>query len=237
MDSAAAIVWRGKCLNLTVIILMFGPPGCGKGTQACEIVGLTRITAISTGDMLRGEMKAGTELGKKAQEIMAAGGLVSDELVNDMLVSRISRPDCNEGFLLDGYPRTVEQAKFLDRLLDRRGYPMPIVFHLDVPSHVVVGRITARRQCPVCGRIYNALYQPPKVEGVCDFDEGVLFTRKDDTEETVRERLRAYAELTDPVIAHYRSANYRRIDGTQSPEKVFEEIAATLQSQLVAQAG
>ncbi len=100
-----------------MIILMFGPPGCGKGTQACEIVGLTQITAISTGDLLRGEMKAGTELGKKAQDIMAAGGLVSDELVNDMLVSRIARPDCKEGFLLDGYPRTVEQAKFLDQVL------------------------------------------------------------------------------------------------------------------------
>lgn len=216
---------------------MFGPPGCGKGTQACEIVGLTKITAISTGDMLRGEMKAGTELGLKAQSIMAAGGLVNDELVNDMLVSRISRSDCEDGFLLDGYPRTVEQAKYLDGVLQRRGYPAPIVFHLDVPADVVVGRITARRQCPVCGRIYNALYQPPKVEGKCDFDDGVLFTRKDDTEETVRERLRAYAELTDPVIAHYKCGHYFRIDGTQSPEKVFEEIAATLQGQLMAHAG
>jgi adenylate kinase len=219
-----------------VIILMFGPPGCGKGTQACEIVGLTQITAISTGDLLRGEMKAGTELGKKAQDIMAAGGLVSDELVNDMLVSRIARPDCKEGFLLDGYPRTVEQAKFLDQVLVRRGYPTPIVFHLDVPADVVVGRITARKQCPVCNRIYNSLYQPPKVAGVCDFDNGILFTRKDDTEETVRERLRAYNALTDPVIGHYKSGNYHKIDGTQAPERVFEEISGILQRQLVAQA-
>jgi adenylate kinase len=215
---------------------MFGPPGCGKGTQACEIVGLTKITAISTGDMLRGEMKAGTELGRKAQEIMAAGGLVNDDLVNDMLVSRISRPDCQDGFLLDGYPRTVEQAKFLDRVLERRGYPAPLVFHLDVPADIVVGRITARRQCPICNRIYNALYQPPKTEGICDFDRGVLFTRKDDTEETVRERLRAHAELTDPVIAHYRNATCYRIDGTQSPERVFEEIAGILQHLPVEQA-
>ncbi len=216
---------------------MFGPPGCGKGTQACEIVGLTKITAISTGDMLRGEMKGGTELGLKAQSIMDAGGLVGDDLVNDMLVSRIGRADCKDGFLLDGYPRTVDQAKFLDAVLARRGYPAPLVFHLDVPSDVVVGRITARRQCPVCGRIYNALYQPPKVEGKCDFDEGLLFTRKDDTEETVRERLRAYAELTDPVLAHYKGGHYYKFDGTQAPERVFEQITATLQDQLIAHAG
>lgn len=217
---------------------MFGPPGCGKGTQACEIVGLTKITAISTGDLLRGEMKAGTELGKKAQGIMAAGGLVSDSLVNDMLVSRISRPDCKDGFLLDGYPRTVEQAKYLYGVLAQRGYPEPIIFHLDVPSDVVVGRITARRQCPVCNRIYNALYQPPKVEGVCDYDGGVLFTRKDDTEETVRERLRAYDRLTNPVLDYYRSGGgiYHKIDGTRAPEVVFGEIAEILQHELEPQA-
>ncbi len=215
---------------------MFGPPGCGKGTQACEIVGLTKITAISTGDLLRGEMKAGTELGKKAQDIMAAGGLVSDELVNDMLVSRISRPDCKEGFLLDGYPRTVEQAKFLDGVLAQRGFPSPIVIHLDVPADVVVGRITARKQCPVCNRIYNTMYQPPKNPGVCDFDNGVLFTRKDDNEETVRERLRAYDRLTDPVIRHYSSGNYHKLDGTRAPEVVFEEISGLLQRELVGHA-
>jgi adenylate kinase len=220
-----------------VIILMFGPPGCGKGTQACEIVGLTKITAISTGDLLRGEMKAGTELGKKAQDIMASGGLVSDELVNDMLVSRISQPDCKDGFLLDGYPRTAEQAKFLDAILARRGYPQPFIFHLDVPAEVVVGRITARRQCPVCNRIYNALYQPPRVEGVCDFDGGVLFTRKDDTDETVRERLRAYDHLTNPVLDYYRAGSgvYHKVDGTRAPEVVFAEIAGILQRQLVPQ--
>jgi adenylate kinase len=218
-----------------VIILMFGPPGCGKGTQACEIVGLTKITAISTGDLLRGEMKAGTELGKRAQDIMAAGGLVGDGLVNDMLVSRISQTDCREGFLLDGYPRTVEQAIFLDGQLAQRGFPAPTVIHLDVPPDVVVGRITARKQCPVCNRIYNSLYQPPKVEGICDFDDGVLFTRKDDTESTVRERLRAYDKLTNPVLDHYRRGDYHKFDGTQSPERVFEEISALLQGRLVAQ--
>ncbi len=217
-----------------MVILMFGPPGCGKGTQACEIVGLTHITAISTGDLLRGEMKAGTELGRKAQDIMAAGGLVSDELVNDMLVSRIQKPDCRDGFLLDGYPRTVEQARFLDGVLQARGLGSPTVLHLDVPPDVVVGRITSRRQCPVCGRIYNTMYQPPKKDGVCDFDDGVLFTRKDDNEETVRERLRAYDLLTNPVLDHYRSGNYHRFDGTQAPEAVFGEITRTLQSQMVA---
>lgn len=215
-----------------MVILLFGPPGCGKGTQACEIVGLTNITAISTGDLLRGEMKAGTELGKKAQDIMASGGLVPDELVNDMLVARIQRPDCREGFLLDGYPRTVEQAKFLDRLLEERGLGQPVVFHLDVPADVVVGRITARRQCSTCNRIYNTLYQPTKVEGICDFDGGSLFTRKDDNEQTVRERMHAYETLTNPVIEHYRSGNYNRIDGTRAFEQVFEDIAAVLRPEM-----
>ena len=218
-----------------MVILLFGPPGCGKGTQACEIVGLTKITAISTGDLLRGEMKAGTELGRKAQDIMASGGLVPDELVNEMLVDRISRPDCRDGFLLDGYPRTVEQARFLDGVLARLRMPSPIVIHIDVPPEVVVGRITARRQCPVCHRIYNELYQPPKNSGVCDFDDGKLFTRKDDIAETVRERMKTYETLTNPVIDYYRAGNYRKVDGTRAPEVVFDEIAGLLQSELALQ--
>lgn len=216
-----------------MVILLFGPPGCGKGTQACEIVGLTRITAISTGDLLRGEIKAGAALGRKAQEIMVAGGLVPDELVNEMLVARIERPDCKDGFLLDGYPRTVDQARFLDAVLARLGLGSPIILHLDVPAEVVVGRITARRQCPVCNRIYNTLYQPPKKAGVCDFDDGVLFTRKDDNETTVRERMHAYDTLTSPVLDYYRRGDFHRIDGTRAPEVVFEEIAGILQPQLV----
>jgi adenylate kinase len=213
-----------------LVILLFGPPGCGKGTQACEIVGLTKITAISTGDLLRGEMNAGTELGKKAHDIMAAGGLVPDDLVNDMLVDRISRPDCRDGFLLDGYPRTVEQAKFLSGVLARKGMLSPIVIHIDVPPDVVVGRITARRQCPVCNRIYNVMYQPPKNDGVCDFDDGKLFTRKDDTQETVRERMKTYETITNPVLEYYKAATYFKVDGTRPPEVVFKDIAGLLQA-------
>ena len=217
--------------GIVLVILLFGPPGSGKGTQACEIVGLTQITAISTGDLLRGEMSAGTELGVKAKAIMAAGGLVSDEIVNEMITGRISQPDCRDGFLLDGYPRTVAQARFLDLILRRRGLPAPTVFHLDVPPDIVAGRITARVQCPVCHRIYNSLYQPPKVAGICDFDDGKLFTRSDDTPETVRARLKAYCELTNPVLEYYRhsGAAFHRVDGTQPPESVFEQIAAALQ--------
>ena len=217
--------------GFVLVILLFGPPGSGKGTQACEIVGLMQITAISTGDLLRNEMAAGTELGLQVKAIMAAGGLVSDELVNQMMVARISLPDCRAGFLADGYPRTVAQARFLDSILQRRGFPVPTVFHLDVPPDVVIGRITARVQCPVCHRIYNTLYQPPKVAGICDFDDGKLFTRADDTPETVRARLRAYRELTDPVLDYYRrsGATFHRVDGTLPPEAVFEQIAAALQ--------
>ena len=122
----------------------------------------------------------------------------------------------------------------LARTLERKGYPPPVVFHLDVPKDVVVNRITARRQCPTCNRIYNVQYQPPKTDGICDFDGATLFTRKDDNEETVRERLRAYDQLTDPVIQHYRTGNYHKFDGTRSPEHVFEAIAEVLQNDTVA---
>ncbi len=220
-----------------MVILLFGPPGSGKGTQACEIVGLTQITAISTGDLLREEMSAGTELGLRAKGIMEAGGLVSDEIVNQMITGRISQPDCRDGFLLDGYPRTVAQARFLDSLLERGGFQTPTVFHLDVPPDVVMGRITARVQCPVCHRIYNTLYQPPKTAGICDFDDGKLFTRGDDTPATVRARLKAYCDVTDPVLDYYRQsgATFHRVDGTQAAELVFEEIAGMLQSAMAIQ--
>ena len=134
---------------------------------------------------------------------MTSGGLVGDDLVNEMLAHRVSQPDCLNGFLLDGYPRTVEQAEFLDRLIAERGLPKPIILHLDVPLDALVGRLTSRRQCPTCGRIYNLLHQPPKKAGVCDDDGTLLITRKDDQEEVVRERLRTYEAQTRPVLAHY----------------------------------
>ena len=175
-----------------MVLLLFGPPGSGKGTQSRLITNWLRIPGISTGDMLRAEIQAGTDLGRTAQSIMAAGGLVGDDLVNKMLVNRVSQPDAQGGFLLDGYPRTLEQAEFLDRMLAERRLPKPVVLHLDVPLDALAGRLTSRRQCPTCGTIYNLLHQPPKKAGLCDNDGSPLITRKDDQEDVVLERLRNY---------------------------------------------
>jgi len=212
-----------------VVLLLFGPPGCGKGTQARLISNTYHVPSISTGEMLRAELKAGTELGKMAQSIMVGGGLVSDDIVNEMLGGRISRPDCAEGFLLDGYPRTVEQAEYLDALLSSRGLPAAIVLHLDVPEDALIGRMTSRRQCPKCSRIYNLLHQPPKNAGVCDDDGTALITRKDDREDVFRERLRTYDEVTRPVLAHYYDHEYHQIRGDRSPSYIFEAVTGILE--------
>jgi adenylate kinase len=211
-----------------VVLLLFGPPGSGKGTQSRLITNWLGIPAISTGDMLRAEIQAGTKLGEAAQSIMASGGLVGDDLVNEMLAHRVSQPDCRNGFLLDGYPRTVEQAEFFDCLTAKRGLPKPIILHLDVPLDALLGRLTSRRLCPNCGTIYNLLQQPPRKTGVCDKDGTTLITRKDDQEETARERLRTYEAQTRPVLAHYQDRNYYQIRGDRSPGYIFEEITGIL---------
>ena len=188
------------------------------------------MPSISTGDMLRAEIAAGTTLGQQTQSIIAAGGLVSDDLVNAALCSRISKPDCANGFLLDGYPRTVEQAQYLDELLAKRNLPPPVVIHLDVPPDVLVGRMISRRQCSKCGKMYNVLSKRPKVAGRCDDDGAPLVTRKDDREDVIRERLRAYKELTRPVLGHYLGNRYFQISGDRSAPYIFEEITRILES-------
>jgi adenylate kinase len=182
--------------------------------------------------MLRAEMQSGTPLGRLAQTIMANGRLVSDELVNRLLASRIERPDCADGFLLDGYPRTVEQAQFLDDLLASRGFPPAVVVHLDVQEDALVSRMAARRQCPHCSRIYNLKHQPPLSTGVCDDDGAALITRKDDQEDVFRERLRTYAAVTYPVLNYYRDHLCHRVCADGKPEDIFEKIARLLEKQL-----
>lgn len=212
-----------------MVLLLFGPPGSGKGTQSGKISHWLGIPAISTGDMLREEIKAGTALGKAAKSIMSSGGLVGDELVNRMLAQRVSLPDCEHGFLLDGYPRTVEQAEYLDDVLAEQQMQTPIVLHLDVPMDALVGRLTSRRQCPQCKRIYNLFHQPPKKAGICDDDGTPLITRKDDSEEVVTERIRTYDDVTRPVLAYYQDRKYYQIRGDRSPGYIYEEITGILE--------
>jgi adenylate kinase len=191
------------------------------------------IPAISTGDMLRSEIQGGTKLGEAVRCIMTSGGLVGDDLVNEMLAHRVAQPDCLNGFLLDGYPRTVYQAEFLDRLIDKRSLPKPIILHLDVPLDALQGRLTSRRQCPKCGTIYNLLHQPPKKAGLCDNDGTPLITRRDDQEEVVRERLRTYEAQTRPVLAHYQDRkHYYQIRGDRSPQYIFEAITGIIEPML-----
>lgn len=161
-----------------------------------------------------------------ACSILSKGGLVSDDVVNAIIARRISRPDCASSFLLDGYPRTLPQAEFLDRALHHE----VIAIHLDVPFSDIVERITARRQCPRCSHIYNLLSQPPKDADVCDFDGATLIMREDDREEVLRQRLDAYEKLTGPVIAHYAESHYYRIDGTKAPRVVSFEIERVLEN-------
>jgi adenylate kinase len=178
--------------------------------------------------MLRAEMAAQTELGKMAAAISFAGGLVGDDIVNRMIANRIARPDCEPGFLLDGYPRTVAQAEYLDELLASRALPKPVVLHIDVPDSAVIERICLRRQCPSCGHIYNLKYQPPEHENRCDSDDCKLVTRADDCEDTVRARLKAYTASTAPLLNYYAGERYLRVDGTAPPD----EIEANLLRQL-----
>lgn len=203
-----------------MILLLFGPPGCGKGTQAAFLAARFHIPAISTGEMFRAECKAATELGKTVSAIIAKGGFVGDDLVNDIVASRTSRADCAKGFLLDGYPRTVPQARALSALLLQRGLPDAIVVHMRVDDDVLIGRLTARRQCPECHRIYNLLFGPPRVAGQCDDDDAPLSMREDDCEAVIRRRLTTYRELTGPILQWYGNSAVRTVDGGMAPDVV-----------------
>src|SRR4051795_2579825 len=166
--------------------------------------------------MFRAECKSGSRLGRRVHEILARGGLIGDEIVNAMVAGRIAEDDCGQGFLLDGFPRTVEQARFFTRLLEQRALPDPLVIHLDVPDELLVSRICARRQCPHCLRIYNLLSQPPAAEGVCDCDGATLLVRDDDCPVAISARLAAYLEQTGPLSQWFGASLVQRVDGSRS---------------------
>jgi adenylate kinase len=214
-------------LNRAVILL--GPPGAGKGTQAKKLAARYSVPHLSTGDMLREHIAAGTELGAKAKPIMERGELVPDSLVLRIVADRIEKPDCSHGFVFDGFPRTVAQAHYLGELLKQHGFRRPIVIHLAVDTSLILRRITGRRMCKNGGEIYNVYEWPPKVEGRCDNDGGELVQRPDDREEIVGPRLKAYEKQTAPLVAYYtRLGLLYDVDAAKSVEEVEQAVWKTL---------
>uniref|UniRef100_A0A7J2TJK1 Adenylate kinase n=1 Tax=Archaeoglobus fulgidus TaxID=2234 RepID=A0A7J2TJK1_ARCFL len=212
-------------------LILLGAPGAGKGTQAKIIMEKYGIPQISTGDMLREAVAKGTELGKKAREYMAQGKLVPDEIVIGIVKERLSQKDCEKGFILDGFPRTLAQAEALDKIMSEMGRKIDAVINVNVPEEEVVRRIVYRRTCRNCGAIYHLIYNPPKKEGICDKCGGELYQREDDKEETVRERYRVYKKNTEPLIEYYRKKGILfDVDGTKDIESVKKEILGILEN-------
>lgn len=206
-------------------LILMGLPGAGKGTQAEKIVEKYEIPHISTGDMFRSAIKEGTELGKKAKSYMDEGALVPDEVTIGIVKERLSKPDCEKGFLLDGFPRTVAQADALESLLGDLNTKLDYVLHVDVPEEKLVARLTGRRICPECGATYHVEFNPPKEEGICDNDGAKLIQREDDQPETVKNRLSVNSEQMKPLLDFYREKGYLvEVNGDQDIDVVFDQI-------------
>ncbi|HWS96669.1 MAG TPA: adenylate kinase [Candidatus Methylomirabilis sp.] len=240
-QTPSSVVDEKKTEQVVGPIIMLGAPGAGKGTQAKLIAAAYAIPQISTGDLFRENVANGTELGLKVKAILDRGDLVSDDLVDGMVAERLSQPDVHRGFILDGFPRTVGQAEWFDGYLkSRRGgngtaAPFsaisPIVVQIVVEYNQLLQRITGRRSCPTCGRIYNVHFQPPKVEGICDVDGGRLVVRPDDTEAVVAERLKAYERQTLPLVAYYQAKGQLvDVDGNQAVESVAAQALSAIEN-------
>ena len=211
-------------------LIIIGPPGSGKGTQGKLIAGRYRIPQISTGDILREAVRNGSPIGQKAESSMARGELVPDEVVIGVIEERVTRGDCERGFLLDGFPRTVIQAQALERMLEGRGLGIDHVISIEIETEELVRRLMGRRTCERCSAMYHVLFNPPKKEGVCDRCGGPLYQRDDDKEETIRSRLTVYFEQTEPVIQYYASQGLvRSIHGIGSIEDIFHRILETIE--------
>ena len=206
-------------------VIMLGAPGAGKGTQAKKLAAAYSIPHISTGDIFRANIKEGTELGKKAKAYMDAGQLVPDELVCDLVVDRIQQDDCKNGYLLDGFPRTIPQAEALDAAVEKLGEKIDYAVNIDVPDDNIINRMSGRRACVGCGATYHIVFNPPKVEDVCDVCGKSLILRDDDKPETVKTRLDVYHAQTQPLIDYYAGRGVLvTVDGTQNMDKVFADI-------------
>lgn len=217
-------------------IIFMGPPGGGKGTQAQRLEDTFGIKQLSTGDMLRAAVAAGTDLGKQAKAVMDAGQLVSDDLMIGLISERVDQPDCGNGFILDGFPRTIPQAEALEKLMADKGMPLDAVIELRVPDELLVERITGRFACAKCGRGYHDTYQRPKVEGVCDACGSTEFKRRaDDNAETVVSRLEAYHRQTAPVLAHFeKTGKVHVVDGTKDIDQVTADLVSILEKSTAA---
>jgi adenylate kinase len=210
-------------------IVLLGPPGAGKGTQAELIVKKYGIPQISTGDIFRANIKNGTELGKKAQEYMNKGELVPDELVVDLVKDRLGQDDCKDGFMLDGFPRTVFQAEELDKIMAAKNLKISAVLNIDVQAEKLIDRIAGRRVCKACGATYNVNTKPTAKEGVCDACGGEVYQRADDNRETVENRINVYFSQTAPLIEYYEKAGVlEAINGDQDMDNVFSDIKKVL---------
>jgi adenylate kinase len=211
-------------------LILLGPPGAGKGTQAKRLEDRHGLIQLSTGDMLRAVVASGVPLGQQAKKIMAAGKLMPDELMIEMIADRISKPDCATGFILDGFPRTVPQAEALDRMLEDKGLKLDHVIEMQVDDAALVERITGRYTCAKCGQGYHDTFQKPKVDGVCDVCGSTEFTRRaDDNAETVTTRLAAYHKQTAPILPYYKERGVlEAVDGMADIDVVTEQIEALL---------
>ncbi len=209
-------------------VIFLGPPGAGKGTQAAKIREKYEVAHISTGDILRANVKEGTELGRKASEYMNAGKLVPDEVIIGMMKERLQERDCTKGFILDGFPRTVPQAEALDRLLADLGLDLDATILFNVDDEIVVERLSGRRMCRKCGAIYHVTFHPTRVEGVCDVCGGEIYQRDDDREEVIRNRLAVYHDQTAPLIDYYRGKKLLRdVDAGGSSDAVLHVLEET----------
>ncbi len=213
-----------------MIVILLGPPGAGKGTQAERIIDHHKLTHVSTGDILRSSVKKGTELGNKAKEFMDKGELVSDDIIIGIVEERLKEPDCKSGALLDGFPRTVVQARSLDKVLEKMERSIKAVIYIDVDEEEIISRLTGRRICRECGASYHLKFNPPQVRNVCDQCGGGLYQREDDSFETVKQRISVYQEQTEPLINYYEKNNLlEKVDGNQDIDEVFKEIKKILE--------